>query len=335
MENLVTPSWEEVKELLPETTSLYYVDYNESLDEHLDLLESCIQDQSYESLYDAINDWYEESPFYAFEYLDKELLSDIENKFGVEPSEAEEIFEEWRDHIRDEYYNRDDSDVLKDLLRNTGELVMFFDTGYEVEDGSWSWSEAKVRHERICIKKHLGIMGQTDEKDDREIDLMIQQASYGGQLVIYFNAKLDEVICGDDKPRNIRFNKPHLAIIDQYNGSGDNCQIGCLDVLLPFVPERLNLETAKYNYTYSVCGMSSDWCSGTGFDIELRDEPLPEVEKSTIQIQKEQDAKYEEVYRNGSCSFGDMDYRRHRNTTYINNFPCGNKCMDCGTFWID
>lgn len=335
MQELIMPSWEEVKDLIPETTSLYYVDYRDSLDEHLELLEKCIQDQSYEPLYSEIDDWYSESPSYAFEYLDKELKDDIERKFDVDEETADEIYEQYEDEIRDEYYNRDDSNVTKDLLSNTGKLVMFFDTGYEVESDSWSWSDAQVRHERICIKKHLGIMSQCTEQDDHEIDMMIRQASYGGQLVIYFNAELDDVICRDGKPRNIRFNNPHLAIIDQYNGSGDNCHINCLDVVLPFEPTRLNLETAKYNYTYSVCGMSSDWCSQTGFEIELREEPLPEVEKSTIQLQKERDAKYAEIYKQGKCSFGDMDYTRHRNKTYINNFPCGNKCLDCGTFWID
>ncbi len=55
----------------------------------------------------------------AFEYYDKELIADICNKFEVDEDEAEDIFEEFRDEITDHYYNVDDSDVLKDLVRNS------------------------------------------------------------------------------------------------------------------------------------------------------------------------------------------------------------------------
>ena len=32
-------TWEEVKELIPDSVSLYYVDYRDSLDDHLDVLQ--------------------------------------------------------------------------------------------------------------------------------------------------------------------------------------------------------------------------------------------------------------------------------------------------------
>ncbi|MBK9936759.1 MAG: hypothetical protein IPP05_22240 [Cytophagaceae bacterium] len=44
-------------------------------------------------MYSAIDDWYIDSPCYAFEYLDKELADDICRKFDIE--DAEEIMEEY------------------------------------------------------------------------------------------------------------------------------------------------------------------------------------------------------------------------------------------------
>lgn len=38
------------------------------------------------------------------------------------------------------------------------------------------------------------------------------------------------------------------------------------------------------------------------------------------------EALYEKAFREGGCTFGDMNYRRHRDTFYINTFLCGNKC---------
>lgn len=115
-------TFEEIKDLLPTRTSLYYVDYNDSLDNHTKLIQECIDDKNCDALYEATNEWYEEQPFYAFESLDNELISDICNRFEIEEEEAEEIFEEFRDEIRDHYYDVDDSDVLKDLVRNSNSI---------------------------------------------------------------------------------------------------------------------------------------------------------------------------------------------------------------------
>lgn len=112
-------TFEDLKDLLPTRTSLYYVDYNSSLDEHTDLIQKCIDNKNCDALYEAIDEWYLDSPEYSFEYYDKELISDICRKFDVDDYEAEEIFEEFRDEIRDHYYNVDDSNVLKDLVRNS------------------------------------------------------------------------------------------------------------------------------------------------------------------------------------------------------------------------
>ena len=49
----------------------------------------------------------------------------------------------------------------------------------------------------------------------------------------------------------------------------------------------------------------------------------------------EYDEKCDRVYASGGCTAGDMNMLRHRDVYYINNYPCGNKCPHCGTFWID
>lgn len=330
METVIMPSWEEVKELLPKRTSLYYVDYNDSLDDHLDLLQECIENGEYDTLYSAIDDWYIDSPCYAFEYLDKELADDICRKFDI--GDAEEIMEEYEQEIRDEYYNRDDSDVLKDLLRNTGKQTMFYDTGIEIDSDSWQWNREKIAKTRNFIKKSLKI--KCSKRQNRLIDTMLCQASYGGSLVIYFYDDVSDFI--ETTQNTITFKNPVIAIIDTVNGSGDHCELGKVgEIEMPFNRERIRLcKTIKYSYTFSVCGMYSDWCEDT--IVGLKDTVITKVlGESALSLKLQKDAKYSEVFKSGSCSFGDVDFNRHRNVIYRNDYPAGHTCKDCGTFWID
>ena len=122
LETTTKITFEDIKDLLPKRTSLYYVDRNDSLDDQIEIIDKCIEGKSTEPLFCEINEWYQESPFYAFEYLDKELASDICNKFDIEEGEADEILEEFQDEIRDHYYEVDDSSVLRDLVRNSSSI---------------------------------------------------------------------------------------------------------------------------------------------------------------------------------------------------------------------
>lgn len=56
---------------------------------------------------------------------------------------------------------------------------------------------------------------------------------------------------------------------------------------------------------------------------------------SEMKAFEEQQKKYDDAYKAGKCTLGDMKMSRHQETEYINNFPCGWKCKFCGNFWID
>ena len=231
-------TFEDLKDLLPTTTSLYYVDYRDSLDDHTEIVQECIRDNCFDALYDSINEWYLDSPEYSFKELDKELISDIMNKFDIEEDDAEEIVEEFDQEIRDHYYEVDDSDVLGDLLRNTSTLIAHYDTSYYMESGSWSWSDAEVRLERIKIKQFLKI--PFSDYDD-SIDMMIQQASGGGQLNVYFNIDINDFIINDKK--TITFSDYQIGIVNHFEGSGDILDTKIMnDLSLPYNQSNVFLE---------------------------------------------------------------------------------------------
>jgi hypothetical protein len=81
--------------------------------------------------------------------------------------------------------------------------------------------------------------------------------------------------------------------------------------------------------------MTDDWCSSTSFEFGYK-EPKKKIEmKSDLADIQKKNEEYEKVFKAGGCSSGDMNITRHRKTTYINNYPCGTRCGQCGTFWID
>lgn len=316
---------EQILALLPKTVSLYYVDYRDDLSHSLDKVQDAIHGNP-EGLDDIFMDW---DTWESVKYVLDELKSDIEREFEIEEEDAEELMEEFEDSIRDAIYDRDDSTPLKDLLRNTGEQVFFYDTGMEI--GGYT-DDLKERL-RDC-KKALKILLKNKEHD-KHLENMCCNASYGGRLVVYFNDDLDDWMNLDEKLNTIHFSgNVTVAIINNGNGSGGDTEIRH-SFSLPFDAENLFLDkTVSYSYTYEVCGMSRDWCDGTEVTL-LTKKTKNKAEKSTVNDHLEREKHLDKVYKDGKCTFLDMKYTRHRNMTYINNFPCGNKCLDCGTFWID
>src|SRR3990167_10042227 len=130
----------------------------------------------------------------------------------------------------------------------------------------------------------------------------------------------------------IQFTNPMIAIIDTYNGSGDNEEFSGHTFKVELKPDNLFLDkTIKYSYTYSVCGMSSDWCGCTRVNYLVSDNPVLVI-PSTVNREIEVENMYKKAYTAGGCTYGDMDVNRHRIKLYINDFPCGLHCTACGTF---
>lgn len=334
METTTKITWEQVKELLPEKTHLYFVDRNDNLNNSLDTVQECIHEGDYDALCEKIDGWWPEGIDLSYEK--GQLKSAIVTRFDIDEDEADEVMEEFEDEIRDALHDRDDSDPIDDLFRNTGKKTMFYDTGYQVESESWNWPEKRVITERQAIKKQLCLRG-ISEGNDHAIDMMIRQASYGGKLVLYFYDDPKDYIKLDENVKTLSFRNPHIAIINNSNGSGDHCDLEAVTVKLPINNENIFIcSEVRYSYTHDTCGMFSNWCEGTTVSFEtksLRRKGV--IETSTINDHIAREKKLDKIFRDGGCTAGDMNYDRHRNTTYTNDFPCGNKCPTCGTFWID
>lgn len=329
------PTYEDLVELLPKRVSLHFVDYNSSFDNNSDELNQCLQTGQYDALYDVINEWESDESWESCQEILKQLKIDACSA-GFKKKKVKQLIEEFNDDLRSTIEGRDDSDILKDMLRNTSNLVAVYSLGLDVPE-TW-YSAANRRLYRMAIKKALQI---TDSRYDKEIEELLGNASYGGELSIFFNADVEDFILpGEGKEfTTIQFTNPCVALPHYGNGSGHDVFLKGHSFKVPFKRGNLFLDKSmKYNYTYAVCGMSSDWCSATDVELsieEVEPESLPDLGESSSASIRNSDAEYDRIYKSGKCSFGDMDMRRHRGVFYINDFPCGNKCPHCGTFWID
>lgn len=322
--------------LLPNKTSLHFVDYNESLEERQESIQEAIHSGSYEPFDDVYDCYHEQEWQYERDYL-KELRNKIIELTDIEKQKVKDFIEKYEDEFVEEIHERSEGDLIQDLLDNTKRIVAHFDTGYSMESGSWNWNERQIKAERNRIKKHLKI--KTNDYDEN-LDLMIEQASYGGQLLIYFIIKNPKefIIWPDDRDgyaNSFEFSDIHIGIIDHCQGSGNITYLKNHKVSFEANFENIFLEKCiKYNWTYSIAGMVTNWCDSTNVEFSKK-KMRKKIEKSPTAVLLEREKRYNETFRKGSCTYGDMDINRHRNTPYSNNYPCGNRCTDCGTFWID
>lgn len=261
----------------------------------------------------------------------------------MERDGAEELFEDNEDEIRDWLCENDKSTPVEDLLSNTSEISMFYSLGLELD--GWSapafmcnpYRTSSYAQDAYKVRRVLGIAKGTPEAE--LIDSIVKNASGGGELRIYFDNELSAVLSDNPEEdfKQIHFKgEVAVAVYNACEGSGDFEYI-TIDKSFPF--QRANLFTSlseKHNLE-SCFGMCSDWLRKSQAPVFSMNPPAKQlklkVSKSAARIN--QDAEYDKVFKAGGCTFGDMDYRRHRDVTYINDYPCGNKCPHCGTFWID
>jgi hypothetical protein len=110
---------EQIIELIPKSLELAYVDRDESLD-HLsnEIVEAVLKGNN-QPLYKHIDDISFDFYSCGMEYQINDLIESVSNKFDISKNEAENIVLSHQHEIEDEMYERDTSNLMKDLLKNT------------------------------------------------------------------------------------------------------------------------------------------------------------------------------------------------------------------------
>lgn len=251
-------------------------------------------------------------------------------------SEYPEMSNSDEEEIRDYLYEHDTSTPEADLLRNTPDGYFYYslgltDNGMELEGGD----PDNVRVNAII--ERLGIDDEPMRKVVREITA---NAGYGGSWVILFEDNIEDML---DDGNVIEFGpKAELCLMDRGNGSGHSAAIG-RRLTCEFNRKNLHYDEGApgYSYTKDVCGMSRGFMDGATIktlsgETGLRPIPLMRSIEEERKMDREEllGARWRDTK---TCTPGDMKWDRHPSgkIEYINNFPCGNKCTACGTFWVD
>jgi len=317
-----------ITSLLDKHYELVWVDQGSNLDNSLEEVQKAIQTQEWQPIDESIDEWLFEAQWEGEKCALDKLTEDIAESFDVPISRAERFVDDYRDDLTQMIDDRDNSDVIKDLIRHTDNPVFFYDTGEYIEN---PYDENELTAAKKYIKKVLKIKGKDQDKN---IEELLINASYGGRLVIYFRADIEDMmkLSGNN---TITFTNPMVAIIDTGNGSGHNVEFEKHDFSLPLDTNNIYIDKCiKYSYVYEVCGMYGSFCDCT--DVKFsKSKARKTVKESTLHNELANEELYNKTFKAGGCTPGDMDYKRHHHKVYVNNFPCGTHCLDCGTFWID
>lgn len=141
--NMPPKSW---KDYVPRYVSLYYVDYNENLDNHEDLQERCIRRNSLHPLEEQVWEWYAEQEHDNLQGY----LADIRKAMEADGKADEYARNE--EGIKDLLYERNSIDPTDELIDNSAVTNMFYSLGVEIE-GYVYGSNARKESEAISLRK--------------------------------------------------------------------------------------------------------------------------------------------------------------------------------------
>jgi hypothetical protein len=224
-------------------------------------------------------------------------------------------------------YENDTSDVMKWLLRNTWNVLMFYDLWYEDDGDSFDLDE-RVK----WISEQLQMKWERALADIRRLCI---DAYDWWELCILFDWDLADFYW-EKSEKYINFKDCTLWIINRWNWSW-NYQETNIDLTLPFDRKRIWVDDAYSYSVWEIFGMSriddenwflTDDKKYTYIDFE------PIEWDSPADKERKRQEYFDDEKKKGICHFGDEKFSRHT-TVYVNDYPCWNKCTKCWRFFID
>ena len=111
-----------IKSLMEPAYTLIWTDYNDNLDNHCGLIQKCLDSKSREHLWEKADEWYSDAEWEAVREIIAKLKEECAVFHDFDGEAVDDFFDEYEDEIRDEIYSRNDSDVVKELVRHTDDI---------------------------------------------------------------------------------------------------------------------------------------------------------------------------------------------------------------------
>lgn len=149
MEEQKTLTLDFVKSLMEQSYTLVWTDYNDNLDNHLDIIRQCLDNRKHECLWENTDEWYRDAEWESVRDIIIELKDECTESYGFDEEEVDDFFEEHDEEIRDEIYRRNDSDVLKELIKNTDDIPIRVEmlSDYDCINSNWFESQGGYRYD--------------------------------------------------------------------------------------------------------------------------------------------------------------------------------------------
>lgn len=295
---------------------LYYVDYNDNLNESPEIIQSIIQT------------WYDrDSEVLDFRDINETIQNLIMEFFNDEEQDFirnnDDLWQDIHDYCRD----NDTSNPLKDLVYNTSNQLILADL-----DFFFDYSSAREdRHE--TIKEFLKRIWQpTDNKKlIEEIDNILVDCWYGWHAYILIQNNWDEFLY--KKEENISFTKDvSLCIINTTLWAWRYWEVSFPNEI---IISRKNLSMDSME-RYWVCEVFWSMNEDMDSNYELTNNKVTIEFESEAIAKQEQEAKRKEQYNKTWCAWVWCSNFSYHTTQYQNSpWSCGNKCIHCWRLYID
>ncbi len=131
-----------IRSVMDDSYTLVWVNYDDNLNENLDVIETCMKEKSAMTLYDKTDDWYRDARWHGV----SQILDDIKSSCideGFDEDAVKEFMDDNRDDIVNIIYERDDSDALGGLLKNTDDIPVRVEmlSNYDCINSHWLESQ--------------------------------------------------------------------------------------------------------------------------------------------------------------------------------------------------
>ena len=149
MEEQRTLTLDFVKSLMEPSYTLVWTDYNDNLDNHLDIIRKCLDRRNCDCLWEKAGEWYGDAEYEAVHGIMEKLKEECFVFNDFDEHEVDAFFDEHEDAIRDEIYSRNNSDVVKDLIRYTDDIPIRVEmlSDYDCINSNWFESQGGYSYE--------------------------------------------------------------------------------------------------------------------------------------------------------------------------------------------
>ena len=138
-----------IKSLMEPAYTLLWTDYNDNLDGHRGLIQKCLDSKSCDHLWEKTDIWYSDAEWEAVRGIAAKLKEECTVSGDFDEEAVDDFFDEHEDEIRDEIYSRNDSDVLKELIRHTDDIPIRVEmlSNYDCINSNWFESQGGYSYE--------------------------------------------------------------------------------------------------------------------------------------------------------------------------------------------